>query len=102
MPVEFPWLSSASTVLQAFFGGNDVGNGIADVIFGKVNPSGKLPITWGKKLDDWPSHGNFGDDVTTVYKEGISVGYRFFDRGENPKSDFAFGHGLSYTTFGIS
>ena len=53
MPVALPWLDSASTIVQAFFGGNEVGNGIADVLFGKVNPSGKLPVSWGKKIEDW-------------------------------------------------
>lgn len=102
MPVEMPWLDSASTVVQAFFGGNEVGNGIADVLFGKVNPSGKLPVSWGKRLEDWPSHGNFGQQINTVYEEGIFVGYKSFDRGNNPKSAFPFGHGLSYTTFEYS
>ena len=99
MPVEFPWLSSASTVVQAFFGGNEVGTGIAEVLFGKVNPSGKLPVSWGKKLEDWSSAGHFGQEFHTVYEEGVFVGYRHFDRPGRPESAFSFGHGLSYTTF---
>jgi len=99
MPVALPWLDSASTIVQAFFGGNEVGNGIADVLFGKVNPSGKLPVSWGKKIEDWSSHGYFGEDEHTVYGEGVFVGYRWFDRGHNPESAFSFGHGLSYSTF---
>jgi len=99
MPVALPWLESASTIVQAFFGGNEVGTGIADILFGKVNPSGKLPVSWGKRIEDWSSHGHFGGDEHTVYEEGVYVGYRWFDRGTNPSSAFSFGHGLSYTTF---
>jgi beta-glucosidase len=99
MPVALPWCDSASTIVQAFFGGNEVGNGIADVLFGNVNPSGKLPVSWGRRIEDWSSHGHFGGDEHTVYEEGIFVGYRWFDRGSNPESAFSFGHGLSYTTF---
>jgi beta-glucosidase len=101
MPVELPWLAESTTVLQSFFGGNECGRAISDVIFGLKNPSGKLPLTWSKKLEDWPSHGNgrFGDDVTTVYGEGIEVGYRHFDRPGKVRSEFPFGHGLSYSTF---
>lgn len=101
MPVEMPWLSNASTVLQAFFGGNECGSAISDVIFGKMNPSGKLPITWSEKLEDWPSNkkGYFGDNITTTYGEGLEVGYRYFDRPGKKRSLFPFGFGLSYTTF---
>lgn len=99
MPVEMPWIRSSSTVVQAFFGGNEVGNGISDVLFGRVNPSGKLPITWPVKVEDFPSHEGFGDDFNTVYHEGIYVGYRWFDRPGRVKSLFPYGFGLSYSTF---
>ncbi|WVQ62915.1 uncharacterized protein L199_001064 [Kwoniella botswanensis] len=102
MPVEFPWLDSAPTVIQAFFGGNECGTAIADAIFGTINPSGKLPVTWAKVVEDFPSHEDFGHPIDTVYSEGINVGYRYFDRKDHPKSTFPFGHGLSYTTFEFS
>jgi beta-glucosidase len=99
MPVEMPWIAKAATVVQAFYGGNDCGNGIADVLFGKVNPSAKLPLTWPKSIEDYPAHKNFGHPLNTVYSEGINVGYRYFDRQGGPASLFPYGHGLSYTTF---
>ncbi|WRT65289.1 uncharacterized protein IL334_002232 [Kwoniella shivajii] len=102
MPVEMPWLQSAPTVIQAFFGGNECGTAIADAIFGIINPSGKLPVTWPKVVEDYPSHKDFGHPVDTVYSEGLGVGYRFFDRKGRPSSAFSFGHGLSYTTFQFS
>lgn len=99
MPVELPWVDQASTLLQAFFGGNECGTAIADAIFGKINPSGKLPITWPVKVEDFASHEDFGDAVTTVYSEGLKVGYRWFDAPGRPQSAFPFGYGISYTTF---
>ncbi|KAH8833090.1 glycoside hydrolase superfamily [Flagelloscypha sp. PMI_526] len=99
MPVEMPWLSDAPTLVQAFFGGNETGNAIADVLFGKANPSSRLPLTFPVKLEDFPSHEGFGHPTDTVYREGVKVGYRYFDREGGPKSAFPFGHGLSYTSF---
>ncbi|GAA5891806.1 hypothetical protein JCM5296_001867 [Sporobolomyces johnsonii] len=104
-PVAMPWVESASTVVQAFFGGNELGNGIADVLFGKVNPSGKLPLSFPVRLEDSPSFHSFGNTGETpgkvVYGEGIYVGYRHFDRA-NLAPLFPFGHGLSYTSFSFS
>jgi beta-glucosidase len=99
MPVELPWVSQAPTLLQAFFGGNECGTAIADTIFGKSNPSGKLPVTWPAKVEDFASHVDFGHAVTTVYSEGLNVGYRWFDAPGRPESAFPFGYGISYTTF---
>lgn len=104
-PVDFPWLDKASTLVQTFFGGNELGNGLADVLFGKVNPSGKLPLTFGKRLEDNPSFHSFGITSDTpgkvVYGEGIYVGYRHYDRA-NLAPAFPFGYGLSYTSFELS
>ncbi|KAM0752485.1 glycoside hydrolase family 3 protein [Meredithblackwellia eburnea MCA 4105] len=104
-PVAMPWIDSASTVLHAFFGGNELGTGLADVLFGKVNPSGKLPVTFPKRLEDNPAFHSFGIDTPTpgqvVYGEDIFVGYRHYERA-NIAPLFAFGHGLSYTTFEFS
>jgi len=94
-----PWISEASTIVQAFFGGNETGNAIADVLFGKINPSSKLPVTFPAKLEDFPSHEGFGQAIDTIYNEGIKVGYRYFDRAGGPRSLFPFGFGLSYTEF---
>ena len=91
MPVELPWLKQAPTLVQAFFGGNECGTAIADTIFGTINPSGKLPITWPCVLEDYPSHETFGDSFNTIYNEGVEVGYRHFDRSSHPKSEFPFG-----------
>ncbi|GAA6022460.1 hypothetical protein JCM10207_004401 [Rhodosporidiobolus poonsookiae] len=104
-PVEFPWLKDASTVVQAFFGGNELGNGLADVLFGKVNPAGKLPLSWPVRLEDNPAFHSFGNTGETpgkvVYGEGIYVGYRHYDRMKLAPA-FPFGHGLSYTTIEFS
>lgn len=138
MPVEMPWVKKAPALVQvytlgpsvkqfylkdfqAFFGGNECGNAIADVLFGKYNPSGKLPVTFPKVYEDVPSSKNFGNALDTVYAEGLKVGYRYFDRPGGVESEFPFGYvlslfnnlrihrteslyryGLSYTTFGFS
>jgi len=104
-PVEMPWVEEAHTLLQAFYGGNEVGHGISDVIFGKVNPSGKLALTFPKRLEDTPSYPSFGDKGEeygkVLYNEGIYVGYRSFEkRALEPL--FPFGHGITYTTFSYS
>lgn len=98
-PVEMPWLSKVKGVLEAYLGGQAVGSAEYDILFGKVNPSAKLPETFPVKLEDNPSYLNFpGEKDMVTYKEGIFVGYRYYDK---KKMDvlFPFGHGLSYTTF---
>ncbi|KAG6861560.1 hypothetical protein C0995_014856 [Termitomyces sp. Mi166 len=101
-PVAMPWIEQASTVLQAFYGGDELGNGLADVLFGKVNPSGKLPLTFPKRLEDSPSYPSYGDKGQEygkiLYNEGIFVGYRGFEVKKIPPL-FSFGFGLSYTQF---
>lgn len=103
MPVLFPWADDASTLVHAFFGGNESGQAVADVIFGEVNPSGRLPVSWPRAMEDYAAPNDFGHPTTTVYREGLRVGYRHFD-GPGPMSQFpfAFGHGLGYTTFSFS
>lgn len=96
-----PWLKQVPGILQAWYGGTESGNAIASVLFGKANPSGKLPVTFPVRLDDMAAHalGAYpGDGKTVEYKEGIFVGYRWVEK-EKIKPNFAFGHGLSYTTF---
>lgn len=98
-PVAMPWIDEASTILQAWYGGNETGNGIADVLFGDVNPSGKLPLSWPKRDRDTPTYGNFRSEAGRVlYGEDVYMGYRWYDL-RDLAVQFPFGHGLSYTTF---
>lgn len=99
------WLGDASAVLEAWFPGMEGGNAIANILFGDVNPSGKLPLTFGKKLTDWKVHTlgpegypGTGRNGHVNYDDGIWVGYRWFDHA-NIEPQFPFGFGLSYTTF---
>lgn len=100
-PVEMPWLSKVKGLLEAYLGGQAVGEALADILFGKVNPSGKLAETIPYKLSDNPSYLSFGDGEDVEYSEGIFVGYRYYDTKEMPVA-FPFGYGLSYTTFAYS
>ena len=125
-----PWAHKAKALVQAWYGGNETGNGIADVLFGDVNPSGKLPLSWPAQIQDCPSYLNFGSSQGRVlYGEDIYVGYRFYEKLQRDTL-FCFGyvfphfsppptlsvfimltavppslrhsHGLSYTTFEFS
>ncbi|CAG8258578.1 unnamed protein product [Penicillium nalgiovense] len=101
-PVTMPWADKAKALVQAWFGGNECGNGIADVLYGDVNPSAKLPITFPRRLQDNPSYLNFRSERGRVlYGEDIYVGYRYFEKSDVAPG-FAFGHGLSYTSFSRS
>ena len=102
--VEMPWLDQVGAVVEAWYPGMEGGNAIADVLFGDVNPSGKLPCTFPKQLSDSPAHamGNFpGKRGVERYDEGLLVGYRWFD-AKNIEPLFPFGFGLSYTHFDYS
>ncbi|WP_353566063.1 glycoside hydrolase family 3 C-terminal domain-containing protein [Haloferula sargassicola] len=93
------WVDQVPAVLQAWFPGQEGGAAIADIIFGDVNPSGRLPDTFAANREDYPDYGNFpGTNGTVKYEEGIYVGYRHFDK-KGIEPIFPFGHGLSYTTF---
>lgn len=100
-PVSMPWVDEVPAVVQAWYGGNELGNAIADVLFGAVNPCGKLALTFPRRLEDNPSYLNFGSTHGAVlYGEDVYVGYRYYDKiGTSPL--FAFGHGLLYTTFAV-
>ncbi|MGA7880768.1 MAG: glycoside hydrolase family 3 C-terminal domain-containing protein [Terrimicrobiaceae bacterium] len=101
-PVEMPWVDAVPAIVQMWYAGMEGGNAIADVLIGNTNPSGKLPITFPKALEESPAHA-LNDYAAAVchYREGIFVGYRWFDaRGVEPL--FPFGHGLTYTTFELS
>jgi beta-glucosidase len=98
------WLGKVPAVLQAWYPGMEGGNALARVLFGDVNPSGKLPCTFPKRLEDSPAHalGNYpGTNGTVTYAEGLLVGYRWFD-AKKIEPLFPFGYGLSYTTFKYS
>ncbi len=97
-PVEMPWLPKVKGLLEAYLGGQAVGEAVAGILFGKVNPSGKLAETIPYKLSDNPSYFSFGEARNVEYNEGVFVGYRYYDMKEMPVA-FPFGHGLSYTTF---
>ena len=99
--VEMPWIDKVDGVVEAWFSGSQTGHAVADVLLGKVNPSGKLPFTFPVKLEDNGAHAldaYHKDSLSVEYKEGIFVGYRWAEK-KDIKPLFAFGHGLSYTTF---
>ena len=96
-PVLMPWADKVSGIVEAWYPGRMGGAAIAEMLTGKVNPSGRLPMTFPKTLDQLPWPGEPRHKEAT-YTEGATVGYKWFDaKGEQPQ--FAFGHGLSYTTF---
>ncbi len=100
-PVEMPWLSRVKGLLEAYLGGQAVGEAVADILYGKCCPCGKLAETIPYKLSDNPSYLSFGDGENVTYQEGIFVGYRYYDAKEMPVA-FPFGYGLSYTSFAYS
>ncbi|EXK78069.1 hypothetical protein FOQG_17250 [Fusarium oxysporum f. sp. raphani 54005] len=102
MPIQMPWLPKASTLVHAWLGGQETGHAIADVLFGTVNPSGRLSLTFPKRVQDNPAYLTFGKaDHTLVYGEGVFVGYRYYEK-LMVSPEFYFGYGLSYTSFNYS
>jgi beta-glucosidase len=98
--VAMDWVDRVAAVLQVWYPGQEMGNALADVLFGDVNPSGRLPTTFPKRIEDNPAYLNYpGENGEVLYGEGIFVGYRYYDR-KRIEPRFAFGHGLSYTRFG--
>ncbi len=95
-PVSMPWIDDVAGVVIAYFGGQEMGPGVADVLLGEADPGGRLPITYPKRLEDTPAWPHYAPvDGVQSYGEGLLMGYRGFDRtGVEPL--FAFGHGLSY------
>ena len=100
-PVEMPWLNNIKGLLEAYLGGQAGGTAVANILYGKVNPSGKLAETIPLKLSDNPSYLNFGGGEKVEYREGVFVGYRYYDKKEMDVA-YPFGYGLSYTTFACS
>ena len=101
-PCEMPWNDKADAILQCWFPGQEFGNSLADIIFGDVNPSGKLPTTFPVKLEDTPAFRTYpGKDLQMDYEEGLYIGYRWYEK-EKILPLYPFGHGLSYTSFDYS
>lgn len=99
-PVEMPWINKANNLIWCWYAGMQGGTALAEVIFGKTNPSGKIPETFIINHNDCPAHfiGEFPGGKEVKYKEDIFVGYRYYDKN-NTKVLFPFGYGLSYTNF---
>lgn len=102
-PVEMPWVEDVPAILQAWYPGQEAGNAIVDVLFGDVEPSGRLPQTFPKYLEDNPTQSQDqevypGDKGKVRYKEGVFIGYRHYDKHAIAPL-FPFGHGLGYTNF---
>ena len=107
-PVALPWVDKVKGVLEMWWPGDEGGWSTANILLGKTSPAGRLPVTWGKSLADYPAtdpkhpeRSKNPPDKKTIYSEGVNVGYRWFDK-ENIAPLFAFGHGLSYTDFKYS
>jgi beta-glucosidase len=107
-PVALPWLDKVKAVLEMWWPGDEGGWATANLLLGKTSPAGRLPVTWGRRLEDYagtdpkhPERSKKGVDGKTTFSEGIDVGYRWFDR-QKIEPLFPFGHGLSYTTFAYS
>ncbi len=106
--VAMPWLNKVKAVLEMWWPGDEGGWATANVLLGKISPAGRLPVTWAKRLEDYPASDprypertGKGINGRTTYSEGVCVGYRWFDR-ESVDPLFPFGHGLSYSKFAYS
>jgi len=101
-PVRMPWAKDVKALVQAWYGGNETGNAIADVLFGDVNPSAKLSLSFPERVQDNPAYLNYRAEASrTLYGEDIYIGYRYYEYIDRPVL-FPFGHGLSYTSFSFS
>ncbi|MDR3723466.1 MAG: glycoside hydrolase family 3 C-terminal domain-containing protein [Terracidiphilus sp.] len=107
-PVAMPWIDRVKAVLQMWWPGDEGGWATANVLLGRKNPAGRLPFTWGRRLQDYPAsdpkypeRSGTGVDGKTTFSEGIYVGYRWFDK-QKIEPLFPFGYGLSYTQFAYS
>ena len=101
-PVEMPWVDEPKAILEAYLGGQAVGGAQVDIIFGDVNPSGRLAESFPKRLEDNPSYLYYiGEEDKVTYNEGIFIGYRYYET-KKMETLFPFGHGLSYTEFKYS
>ncbi|CAI7569612.1 unnamed protein product [Penicillium crustosum] len=102
LPIQMPWIKSASTLLHAWYLGQETGHGIIDVLFGDVNPSGRLSMTFPKQLEDTPAFLSWGkSDRHIIYGEGVFIGYRYYEKVKRDPL-FYFGFGQSFTSFAYS
>jgi beta-glucosidase len=98
-PLAMPWIGGAKAVLQLWYPGQEGGDALADILVGNAEPAGRLPTTFGERVEDYPSQLTYPGEAGTVrYGEGIFVGYRGFERLKRVPR-FSFGHGLGYTSF---
>ncbi len=98
-PVEMPWFDAAPALLQVWFPGQEFGHALCDVLLGDVNPSGRMPTTWPRRIEDTPAFTNYpGENGAVSYGEGLFVGYRWYE-ARKIEPMIPFGHGLSYTRF---
>lgn len=101
-PVTMPWIDEVAAALLVWYPGQEYGNAVTDLLFGKGNPAGRLPFTMPKRLEDTPAFVNYpGQGGQVRYGEGLFVGYRYYDF-KDVEPLFPFGHGLSYTSFAYS
>lgn len=107
-PVALPWADHVKAILEMWWPGDEGGWATASLLLGRADPAGRLPVTWARRLEDYPAtdprfpeRSQAGVDHKTTYSEGVNVGYRWFD-AERTRPLFAFGHGLSYTRFAYS
>jgi len=101
-PISMPWVNQAPAILQCWFPGQEFGRALMDLLFGEVSPSGRLPLTFPKRIEDVPAFAHYpGNNGQVRYEEGLNIGYRGFYAAKTEPL-FAFGHGLSYTEFDYS
>ena len=101
-PVSMPWINDSNAILQSWFGGQEYGNALADLIFGEINPSGKLPTTFPVQIEDTPAFNYYpGKNSQMNYEEKLLIGHRWYER-KGKKPLFPFGFGLSFTKFSFS
>ena len=100
-PVDMSWANDVPSVMQIWFGGQEMGHAVVDVLLGEADPGGRLPTTIPERIEHTPAFGNFpGEHGQVRYGEGVFIGYRWYEARHLPVR-FPFGHGLSYTTFEI-
>ena len=100
-PVDMSWANEMPSVMQIWFGGQEMGHAVVDVLLGEADPGGRLPTTIPERIEHTPAYGNFpGEHGQVRYGEGVFIGYRWYEARHLPVR-FPFGHGLSYTTFEI-
>ena len=101
-PVNMPWINKAKSILQSWYAGQEYGDALFEILTGLVNPSGKLPTTFPKRIEDTPAYSCYpGENLQMSYDEKLLIGYKWYDR-KKIEPLFHFGHGLSYTNFEYS